>query len=147
MAPRKRNYTVLKIILSVIILALIAGSAWFVKLSLDLISAPADTLPTESILETGPEKGQEEEQEEEKEEEDSWLDDETEPLPTEPPQPVTASISAQGDLLIHGGIIKSCSLEGGYDFESNFRYLAPYLENYDWSIANLETTFGGDSNP
>ena len=145
MAPRKRNFTVLKIILTVIILALIAGSAWFVKLSLDLVASPAETLPTESHLEDVSQE-QEKEQEEE-EEKGGWLEEETEPLPTEPPKPVTASISAQGDLLIHGGIIKSCSFESGYDFESNFRYLAPYLEAYDYSIANLETTFGGDGNP
>ena len=148
MAPRKRNFTALKIILIVIILALVAGSAWFVKLSLDLVSSPADPLPTESHLENIPEQDPVDQTETETEEDRSDLfDDATEPLPTEPPQPVTASISAQGDLLIHGGIIKSCSFGDGYDFESNFRYLAPYLEEYDYSIANLETTFGGDDNP
>ena len=148
MAPRKRNFTALKIILIVIILALVAGSAWFVKLSLDLVSSPAEPLPTESHLENIPEQDPVDQTETETEEDRGDLfDDATEPLPTEPPQPVTASISAQGDLLIHGGIIKSCSFGDGYDFESNFRYLAPHLENYDYSIANLETTFGGDDNP
>ena len=154
MAPRKRNYTVLKIVLAVIILTLVAGSAWLLKLSVDLVSTPADPQASGSIL--GEFLGEEQKEETSDQTDGSakpdgdkggLFGDNADTQPTEPPQPVTASISAQGDLLIHGGIIKSCDLEGGYDFESNFRYLAPYLENYDYSIANLETTFGGDANP
>ena len=147
MAPRKRNFTALKIVLIVIMLALIAGSAYFVKLSLDLIDSPVEIQPPQSLQENIPEQGTEGEEDKTEEDQGSLFDDVTEPEPTEPPQPVTASISAQGDLLIHGGIIKSCYIDGSYDFESNFRYLAPYLQEYDYSIANLETTFGGDANP
>ena len=166
MAPQKRDHTVLKVILTVIILTLVAGSAWLLKLSVDLVSTPADPQATESILSSllGGEQGEEtpdasnasdasdaadesDETGEPDKDKGSLFGDNADTQPTEPPQPVTASISAQGDLLIHGGIIKSCNLEGGYDFESNFRYLAPYLENYDYSIANLETTFGGDASP
>ena len=139
MAPRKRDHIVLKIILILIMLALVAGSAYIVKLCLDLPGEPVETAPQGPIVyEPTPSGGTESEEEEE---------DETEPTQTEPPQPLTATISAQGDLLMHGGIIKSCNIDGSYDFSSNFRYLAPYLENYDYSIANLETTFGGDANP
>ena len=142
MAPRKRNHTALKIILILIMLALIACSAYIVKLCLELATLPAETKPTESVLQGIPIDPNFNHEEEE-----SLPDETTLPVVTEPPQPVTATISAQGDLLIHGGIIRTSYVDGGYDFEANFRYLAPYLENYDYSIANLETTFGGDGNP
>ena len=142
MAPRKRNYTALKIILILIMLALIACTGYIVKQCFELATLSAETKPTESVLQGLPVDR------EESDEEDSQPQETTLPEVTEPPQPVTATISAQGDLLIHGGIIRSGYVDGGgYDFESNFRYLAPYLENYDYSIANLETTFGGDGNP
>ena len=121
MAPRKRNFTALKIVLIVIMLALLAGAAYFVKLSLDLIDSPVEIQPPQSLQENIPEQGTEGEEDKTEEDQGSLFDDATEPEPTEPPQPVTASISAQGDLLIHGGIIKSCNIDGAYDFESNFR--------------------------
>ena len=140
MAPRKRNHIFLKIILILIMLGLIAGSAYLVKLCLELPGAPVEERPQDTVIQlpTAPDKDEEREEKEE---------EETEPTETEPPQPITATISAQGDLLIHGGIIKSSAVSDGYDFEPNFRYLTPYLQNYDYSIANLETTFGGDDNP
>ena len=142
MAPRKRNFTALKIVLAVIIAVLVALCAYTAKLCVDLVRSPAEPLPTDSLLEDQTDRDPGEDAEK-----GGLFQDEEEERPTDPPQPVTASISAQGDLLIHGGIIKSCSFGDGYDFESNFRYLAPHLENYDYSIANLETTFGGDANP
>ncbi len=78
----------------------------------------------------------------------------TEPIPTEttlPPAPhvvSTASISAQGDLLIHKPIITMASEGGGkYDFSDIYKYLTDRLEEYDYSIANLETTLGGSDIP
>ena len=42
----------------------------------------------------------------------------------------------------------ACTTEdGGYDFESIFRYVAEYTASYDYSVANLETTLGGDNYP
>jgi len=120
MAPRKRNHTLLKIILILICLALAAGSAYLVKQSLDLAQLPVQTVPTESILQEHEQPTQPEEETDE-----PWQVQPTETEPTQPPQPITATISAEGDLLMHGGIIKSCSIDGGYNFESNFRYLAP----------------------
>ena len=136
MAPKKRNHVVLKIILILIMLGLIAASAYVVKLCLELPGVPVEEKPMESLQ--LPDTSREDEEEEE---------DETQPTETEPPQPAVATISAQGDLLIHGGIIKTSAVSEGYDFSANFRYLAPYLEGYDYSIANLETTFGGDDFP
>ena len=92
----------------------------------------------------------------------------TAPLPTETtlaptqetlPEPehvvATASISAQGDLLMHMPIfddhVKYNSAvqkaDGSYDFTCVFEYLAPYTQGYDYAVANLETTFGGEDFP
>ena len=66
-----------------------------------------------------------------------------------PPVPVaSATVGVQGDLLMHKPVLKTCSLEDGcYDFESIFRYVAPYTQGYNYAVANLETTLGGDSYP
>lgn len=74
----------------------------------------------------------------------------TETLATEPGLEVvsTASISVQGDLLMHRPVMKTCLLDGDtYDFSSLFQYIAPELSKYDYNIANLETTFGGPDYP
>ena len=77
--------------------------------------------------------------------------------PTTPPtteeapplEPVaSATVGVQGDLLMHKPVITACTTEdGGYDFESIFRYVAEYTASYDYSVANLETTLGGDNYP
>ena len=60
----------------------------------------------------------------------------------------SATVGVQGDLLMHKPVIKACTLEdGGYDFEPVFRYVAEYMKKCDYSVANLETTLGGDGNP
>lgn len=138
MAKRNTGKTIAKIILILIIMMLIAATAYVVKLCLELPGLEVDEAVTVPSLVL---PGQREEEPEEQ----------TEPEQTEPqPEHVvsTATIGSQGDLLIHGGIIRSCGLpQGGYDFESNFRYMAEYIESYDYAVANLETTFGGDGNP
>ena len=49
---------------------------------------------------------------------------------------------------MHKPVITACTTEdGGYDFESIFRYVAEYTASYDYSVANLETTLGGDNYP
>ncbi|MDD5863484.1 MAG: CapA family protein [Firmicutes bacterium] len=60
----------------------------------------------------------------------------------------SATVGVQGDLLMHKPVINACALEdGGYDFEPIFRYVAEYMKKCDYSVANLETTLGGDGNP
>lgn len=60
----------------------------------------------------------------------------------------TATISAQGDLLMHRPVLLTCVQEdGSYDFSSLFQYLKPTLTDYDYNIANLETTLGGPDYP
>ena len=68
---------------------------------------------------------------------------------TQPLEPVaSATVGVQGDLLMHKPVITACTTEdGGYDFESIFRYVAEYTASYDYSVANLETTLGGDNYP
>lgn len=69
---------------------------------------------------------------------------------TEPPVTRTASatISAQGDLLMHKPVIRSCKQEdGSYDFSGLFQYLREYVESYDYAAVNLETTLGGPDYP
>ena len=74
----------------------------------------------------------------------------TEAVVTEPKLEVvsTASISVQGDLLMHRPVMKTCQLDDDtYDFSSLFQYIVPELSKYDYNIANLETTFGGPDYP
>ncbi len=80
------------------------------------------------------------------------LPPETTQAPTEPDHIVaTATISSQGDLLMHKPIFNDSSAcknsDGSYDFSSVFRYLTDYTQSYDYAVANLETTFGGDAHP
>ena len=73
----------------------------------------------------------------------------TVPPTTEPPQPetviATATISSQGDLLMHKPVFDTCRQgDGTYNYESLFRYVKDTVSSYDYALANLETTFGGD---
>ena len=65
-----------------------------------------------------------------------------------PDEPVsTATILATGDLLMHKKVIDSGKQEdGSYDFSSIFRYIAPYVRQADYAVANLETTLCGTDN-
>ncbi len=74
------------------------------------------------------------------------------PTTTEPPEPetviATASISSQGDLLMHSPVFNSAKQsDGSYNFESIFRYSKSLLSSFDYAVANLETTFGGPTRP
>ena len=133
-APQKRgNGKILWVLLVLVLILALAFAAW--KLLPGLLSGPDPTQPsvptpvtTEAPTET------------------------TEP-PTETtlPEPehvvATASISAQGDLLMHGPIFDSLSAakqaDGTYDFSSVFRYIGDYMQAADFSVANLETTLRG----
>ena len=71
------------------------------------------------------------------------------PTTTEPPQPetvvATATISSQGDLLMHKPVFDTARQgDGTYNFESIFKYSKDLIASYDYAVANLETTFGGD---
>ena len=108
---RKSNHTGLKIFLILLILALIAGSAYMVKYCIDMAGeTPAYTTdPGSSDIElpTPP------------------TTEETEPPTTVPvPEHVvsTATIASTGDLLMHKPVMDSCYSNGGYNFDEIFQY-------------------------
>ena len=141
MSRKNSNHTGLKVFLILLILLLIGASAFMITLSLKLPgrevsvhpTAGAVVLPTQAETEPPTEA----------------------PTETTVPEPekviATARISAQGDLLMHKPIFDDRSIvkqaDGSYDFSPVFKYFADTVKEYDYAIANLETTFGGDNFP
>ena len=138
--PRKNNRanTGIIIILVLLMLVFIAGSALMIKLSLDLATQEI-TLQSDSstiTLPTAPET------------------EATEPPPPETTVPVpehvvsTATIVSTGDLLMHKPIIDVNwnKTDSAYDFESVFRYITEDVTAADYAVANLETTLASNTN-
>jgi len=135
-----RRHTGAIIVMVLIMLLCIAGTAFMIKLCLDLIHAEPGTIdrPSSGIqIEVVP------------------TEEETEP-PTETtvPEPVpesviaTASIGATGDLLMHEPVINSGrENDGSYDFGPIFLHLTEYSSAVDFATANLETTLFGPGKP
>ena len=136
-----RSYTGLKVVLILLILIMIAATAFVVWLCFDLTNKtpqpsvsekPGIQLPVETQATIPPIT------------EEVTLPPET-TLPPEPEKVIaTATISAQGDLLMHQPVFITCQKDGVYNFESLFRYCRELISSYDYALANLETTFGGD---
>ena len=130
-------------LVTVLILALIAATGVVIWLCIDMVNQePGQTvsteqtvaLPTSATTEPAP--------------------TETTVPPTTEPEPVpetvvaTATISSQGDLLMHSPVFNSAKqADGSYNFESVFRYTKDLLASMDYAVANLETTFGGPNHP
>lgn len=140
---RKPHNTGLKVILVLLMLVFIAASALLIKLSLDIPGRTPVSRPAESIVTLPPPDA-------------PSVPAETEaPTETTLPEPETvvstATVSVQGDLLMHKPIFETNSVvyqkDGTYDFSPVFKYLTQTLQGYDYAIANLETTFGGDDFP
>ena len=135
---RKKNYGPVKALLGVMIAACILGSAYMLKVCFELVSQPPKASVTEVTEPAEKKPG-------------IFDKKETEPAETEPPVPTvvaTARISAQGDLLMHSGVLNSAKQEdGSSDFSYIFRFLKEYLAETDYAVANLETTFGGPDFP
>ncbi len=140
MSTPKRNYTGLIVVLCLAMAIFIALTGFVVKLCLEIPGrqvSPSDNSGTIQLPTQSPE------------------DQTTAPPETTLPEPekvmATATISAQGDMLMHKPIFNDVSAvrqkDGSWDFASVFRYLAPYTREFDYALANLETTFGGDENP
>ena len=72
----------------------------------------------------------------------------TAPPSTEPSiiKESTVTLSAVGDMLMHKPVFSTCKEDGGYDFDSIFRYFAQYIQSADISACNIETTFAGLNN-
>lgn len=85
-----------------------------------------------------------------------WTQREPDPAPQEPiveepkeDQIVEVTISSVGDIMAHMLQIQAAHNSGDntYDFTNNYKYIKPYTQEADISIANLETTFGGTDRP
>ena len=62
------------------------------------------------------------------------------------PDPITVTVGATGDYLIHTPIITSyLGSNGSYDFTDMFKYVTEYYNRFDYFVGNLEVTFGKDS--
>ena len=140
-APRKKNNLPLILILTVLVLAVVVTGVLLVR----KFNTPDETIQdnqntTESTTGGGEQLPS------------NPFDDPTEP-PTDPvpPEPVTAVASATilstGDILPHMGVTNSGQQsDGSYDYENIFRYVAPFVTEADYSVANLETTLCGLDN-
>ncbi len=141
----KRGNTAVIVVLTVLIVLMIAATAFLIYLSINLVNKEADMTPTGSAMqlpqttETKPAPTPTE-------------TEETEPPTTEALETeqvvATATIGAMGDLLMHEPVFRTCrQSDGSYDFSSIFRYIKDAVSGLDYAIANLETTFGGDNYP
>jgi len=66
------------------------------------------------------------------------------PEPTPEPTPSTVKMSVTGDLMCHMWQMDFARKpDGSYDFNYAFQYVKAYLSDADWTVGNLETTFGG----
>ena len=134
----KRKGSALNAVLIVLILVMIAATALVIWMCIDLagsdqqttVSTPTVSIPTASTA--APTQATE-----------------TQPPETTLPEPEhvvsTATIASQGDLLMHKPVFDTClQSDGSYDFSSIFQYTVDLISGYDFALANLETTFGGD---
>ena len=73
------------------------------------------------------------------------LEEELDEEELDKPQFRELSITAVGDIMVHGPQLKAQfnPTTKDYDFRNNFKYVEPYFKSSDLVIGNLETTFGG----
>lgn len=138
----KRGNTALIVVLTVLIALMIAATALLIYMSIDLVNKEADVTPTQGSSMQLPQTTETQPQQTEPET--------TVPPTTEAPEVeqvvATATIGAMGDLLMHKPVFDTArQSDGSYDFSSIFRYIKDAVSGLDYAIANLETTFGGDS--
>ena len=129
------------VIMVLMILGIIAATGFVVWLCVDMVNLePESSVSTEQSVEL-PTDFQTPTQEAPTET--------TVPPTTEAPEPEkvvsTATVASQGDLLMHKPVFDTCRQgDGTYNYESIFRYVKDTVAAYDYALANLETTFGGD---
>lgn len=63
--------------------------------------------------------------------------------PPPEPDPITVTVGAVGDLLIHTPLITAAKTGDTYDFNSIFKYVGDYYKSFDYLVGNLEVTLGG----
>ena len=134
-APRRHTGAIVVMIL--LMLIFIAGTALMIKLCLDIPSQEVEIRPSKGTI-TFPNAPE-------------VIPEETE-APTETTMPVpehvvsTATIVSTGDILMHKPVIDVNWKDGSYDFESIFRYIAEDVTAADYAVANLETTLASTDN-
>ena len=138
----ERGNTALIVVLTVLIVLMIAATGFLIYLSIDLVNKESDTTPTQGSSMQLPQASETQPPQTEPET--------TVPPTTEAPEVeqvvATATIGAMGDLLMHKPVFDTArQSDGSYDFSSIFRYIKDAVSGLDYAIANLETTFGGDS--
>lgn len=70
---------------------------------------------------------------------------ETTTAPTEAHIVSTASLGVTGDMLIHSPMLPGAKQsDGSYDFTGYYKYIQSYYDSFDFMIANLEVTLGGE---
>ena len=129
-----------KALLIVLILLLIAATAFLIWLCIDMVNTQPQQIQTPQVTIELPT------------EVTTQPLETTEPHTTAPPEPehvvATAPIASQGDLLMNKPVFDTCrQSDGSYAFSSIFRYSKELVSSYDYALANLETTFGGDGYP
>ena len=142
MSRNNKNHTGAKVILIILMLLMIAATAFMIKLCIDLASEVPEKKPGESLSH-----------------QENTDPTETEPPETTVPVPVpehvvsTATVGTMGDLLMHTPIFlpqynPECynSADGTYNFDPVFEYVTEYVSELDYAIANLETTLCGTDN-
>ena len=70
------------------------------------------------------------------------------PIQYFPDSLASITINLVGDLMCHLPQTNNAKLSNGsYDFSPSFQFIKPYLEEADFTMGNLETTFAGTSQP
>ena len=143
MSRDPQNHTWLKVVLILLILAMIGATAYVIGLCLNLDVPQLSPPETESSLFAT----------------EAPQPTETEPPETTVPEPEkvvsTATVASMGDILMHIQLFSDLPRynsvnnlgDGNYNFDSIFTHLAEDISGYDYAVANLETTFGGDDFP
>ncbi len=129
-------------VIVLLILGLIAATGFVIWQCIDLVNKEPEQLQSSEKVELPLETAGTAESEAPTE---TTLPPTTAPIPEPETVVATATISSQGDLLMHKPVFVTCRQgDGTYDFESIFRYVKDTVSQFDYAIANLETTFGGD---
>lgn len=132
---RRRKFSPLPLILTLLVLAIIAVGAVLLSKSFSPSTPENPTGPQATSSADGTP--------------DTNSPEDTVPPETEPPViDTTASFVVIGDLLMHKPVFQSCwsNADGTWVFDPIFEHIAPYVQQADYGVANLETTLCGADN-
>ena len=70
------------------------------------------------------------------------------PVPTPTPEPRTATIRTMGEITVQNGVLAAAKQEdGSYDFTEMFSMITDITADADYTIANVDGSFGGSVDP